>query len=81
MQSETNIVDSAVAEAGAYDVIRKRLDEQGRTLKELAQNLNKQRLDEFGGVEMAAIARTRVRTENNCIPRDIVQIVSQLLFG
>ena len=81
MQSETNIVDSAVAEAGAYDVIRKRLDEQGRTLKELAQNLNKQRLDEFGGVEMAAIARTRVRTENNCIPRDIVQIGSQLLFG
>lgn len=81
MQPDTNIVDNAVAEAGAYDVIRKRLDEQGKTLKKLAQNLNEQRLAEFGGVEMHAIARTRVRTENNCIPRDIVQVGSQLLFG
>ena len=79
--NETNIVDNAVAEAGAYDVIRKRLDEQGSTLKSLAQQLNEQRLAEFGGVEMHTIARTRVRTHNNCIARDIVQIGDQLLFG
>jgi len=35
--NETDIVDNAVAQAGAYDVIRKRLDEQGNTLKKLAQ--------------------------------------------
>jgi len=63
-QDETQIVDSAVAEAGAYDVIRKRLDEQ-----------------EFGGVQMQAVGRTRIRTENNCVPRDIVQVGSTLLFG
>ncbi len=84
-QNETNdqnkIVDSAVAEAGAYDIIRKRLDEQGTRLKKLAQTLNEDRLAEFGGVQMQAIGRTRIRTENNCVARDIVQVGSTLLFG
>jgi hypothetical protein len=80
-QNNKQIVDSAVAEAGAYDVIRKRLDDQGGRLKKLAQALNQERLGEFGGVEMQSIGRTRIRTENNCVARDIVQIGDQLLFG
>ena len=79
--NESEIVDNAVAEAGAYDVIRKRLEEQGKQLQEQAQALNEARLEEFGGVEMHAIARTRIRTENNCIARDIVQVGEQVLFG
>jgi len=79
--NETDIVDNAVAEAGAYDVIRKRLEEQGKQLQQQAQALNEARLAEFGGVEMHAIGRTRIRTENNCIARDIVQIGEQVLFG
>ena len=80
-QNNKQIVDSAVAQAGAYDVIRKRLDDQGGRLKKLAQALNEARLSEFGGVEMQAIGRARIRTENNCVARDIVQIGDQLLFG
>jgi len=80
-QDEKQIVDSAVAEAGAYDIIRKRLDEQGARLKKLAQTLNEERLAEFGGVQMQAVGRTRIRTENNCIARDIVQVGNSLLFG
>jgi len=80
-ENETNIVDNAVAQAGAYDVIRKRLEEQGKQLQTQAQTLNEARLTEFGGVEMHAIARTRIRTENNCIARDIVQVGEQVLFG
>jgi len=80
-KSNTDIVDNAVAEAGAYDIIRKRLSEQGKTLKVQAEQLNAERLVEFGGVQMEAIGRTRVRTENNCVPRDIVQVGEQLLFG
>ena len=80
-QDETHIIDSAVAEAGAYDVIRKRLDDQGARLKKFAQTLNEARLAEFGGVQMQAIGRTRIRTENNCVPRDIVQVGNTLLFG
>ncbi len=80
-KNDNELVDNAVAEAGAYDVIRKRLNEQGSTLKAQAQQLNERRLAEFGGVQMEAIGRTRIRTENNCVPRDIVQIGSKLLFG
>ena len=80
-ENEINIVDNAVAQTDAYDVIRKRLDEQGSDLKRLSQQLKEQRLEEFGGVQMHSIGRTRVRTENNCIARDIVQVGEQILFG
>ena len=80
-QTDTQVVDNAVAQAGAYDIIRKRLTEQGHTLSTLTQALNDERLSEFGGVQFNAIGRTRIRTENNCIARDIVQVGDQLLFG
>src|SRR5690606_9708601 len=73
--------DQAVAEGGAYEVIRRRLTEQGAELKTLTNQLNHARLNEFGSSEMAVAARVRVRTENNCIPRDIVQVGDFLLFG
>ncbi len=80
-QTEENIVDQAVAEGGAYEVIRKRLSEQGKKLKQQTQTLNEARLTEFGSSEMAVAARVRVRTENNCVARDIVQVGDLLLFG
>jgi len=79
--SSADIVDSAVAEGGAYDIIRKRLVEQGRQLSQKTQALNEARIAEFGGSDMGVVARVRVRTENNCIARDIVQIGGHLLFG
>src|SRR5690606_21433893 len=39
------------------------------------------RLAEFGSSHMEAIGRVRIRTENNCIARDIVQVGECLLFG
>ena len=74
-------VDQAVAEGGAYEVITKRLTEQGTALRACAAALNQARQQEFGSSEMAVIARVRVRTENNCSPRDIVQVGEHLLFG
>jgi hypothetical protein len=78
---ETDILDNAVAEGGAYEIIRKRLVEQGRRLNQSARSLNEERLSEFGSSDMSVTARVRVRTENNCIARDIVQVGDQLLFG
>ncbi|RZA04905.1 MAG: DNA repair protein, partial [Moraxellaceae bacterium] len=75
------LVDSAVAEGGAYEVIRKRLLDQGQSLTNKVRELNEARLAEFGRSAMSVIARVRVRTENNCIPRDIVQVGDYLLFG
>ncbi len=76
-----SIVDAAVSEGGAYEIIKKRLVEQGHALAASTQKLNEARLQEFGSAEMGVTARTRIRTENNCIARDIVQVGSQLLFG
>ena len=79
--SSENIVDNAVAEGGAYEIIRKRLVDQGDRLYQGAKRLNEARLEEFGSSDMSVTARVRVRTENNCIARDIVQVGEQLLFG
>ena len=76
-----NVVDAAVAEGGAYEVIRKRLVEQGEILQEKTSALNSARAEEFGSTDMEVLARTRVRTENNCRGRDIVQVGDLLVFG
>lgn len=79
--SSSTLVDEAVAQGGAYEVIRKRLSEQGRQLQQQTQELNQARLLEFGSSDMAVTGRVRVRTENNCIARDMVQVGEHLLFG
>jgi len=78
---DTNLVENAVAEGGAYEVIRKRLLSQGRELDAQTRQLNEARIQEFGSSDMGVAAHTKVRTENNCIARDIVQIGDLLLFG
>ncbi len=45
---EQEILDSAVAEGGAYEILRKRLTEQGQQLHQKASLLNEKRLEEFG---------------------------------
>ena len=80
-QDHNTEVEKAVAEGGAYELIRKRLEGQAATLDTSARELNLQRLEEFGETSMGVVGRARVRTENNCIARDIVQVNDYLLFG
>ena len=80
-QTTDGLVDRAVAEGGAYEVLRKRLTEQGRQLRARAEALNAQRLEEFGSSKMEVVGRLRIRTEHNCVARDIVQVGDCLLFG
>ncbi|KGM54074.1 DNA repair protein [Lysobacter daejeonensis GH1-9] len=79
--SEAQQVDQAVAQGGAYEVLSKRLGEQGARLRAAAEALNRERLDEFGSSQLEVIGRLRIRTENNCIGRDVVQVGELLLFG
>ncbi|HEY1136865.1 MAG TPA: DNA repair ATPase [Xanthomonadaceae bacterium] len=79
--ASTTVLDKAVAEGGAYEVLRKRLGDQGTQLRTLAEALNTQRLQEFGSSRMEVVGRLRIRTEHNCIARDIVQVGDCLLFG
>ena len=77
----TEQVASAVAEGGAYEVIRSRLEQQAAELKKQTDNLNQDRIGEFGQAQLNVLGRVRVRTENNCIARDIVTVGDWLLFG
>ena len=73
--------DHAVAEGGAYEVIRHRLLTQGKQLNEGISKINEERIAEFGNTEMSILGRFRVRTENNCWSRDIVRVGPWFLFG
>jgi MoxR-like ATPase len=68
-------------EQGTYEVIRTRLSAHGKTLAAKAAALNQRRIETFGGMEMALRGSDRIRTENNCVPRDIVEAGNLLLFG
>ncbi len=78
---EQELLDNAVAEGGAYDILRHRLSEQGQQLHEKVSLLNTRRLEEFGKNQTDIIGRIRIRTENNCVARDIVRVGDYLLFG
>lgn len=73
--------DQMVAHSGSYELLKSRLATLGATLNTKAQALNEARLAAFGRSEQALLKRTRARTENNCVARDIVRIGEQLLFG
>ncbi len=73
-------VDASL-EGGNYEVIKQRLAQSGAALLAKVEALNAKRKEVFGGTELSVVANERVRTENNCVPRDIVAIGDLLLFG
>ena len=73
--------DERSLEGGSYEVIRRRLLEHATELAAKAEALNGKRKQLFGGGELTLVATERVRTENNCTPRDVVSVDGQLLFG
>ncbi|HEX2061651.1 MAG TPA: DNA repair ATPase, partial [Thermoanaerobaculia bacterium] len=68
-------------EQGTYELLRDRLSAHGKALSAKAAALNAKRIATFGGAEMALLGSDRIRTENNCVPRDIVEVGGLLLFG
>ncbi|HEX4818127.1 MAG TPA: DNA repair ATPase [Nonomuraea sp.] len=68
-------------EAGTYEVLRNRLQAQAKALAAAAGTLNGARLKVFGGTELRLLGTERIRTENNCVPRDIVSLGDVMLFG
>ncbi|MFM2246893.1 MAG: hypothetical protein RL071_2967 [Pseudomonadota bacterium] len=68
-------------EGGNYDLLRARLEEDARGLLQLADGLNTQRKETFGGQELVVIGNERVRTEHKCVPRNIVNVNGKLLLA
>ncbi len=78
---QNSIVENAVTEGGAYEIIRQRLSEQGRKIDSLISDINQARQKEFGTTDMKVLGRMRLRTENNCQAKDLVIVGNQVLFG
>lgn len=66
---------------GAYDVLRQRLQGLDQELISRVDQLNAKRKEVFGGTESAIIGNDRVKTEHNCLTRDIVSLGKHLLVG
>ncbi len=86
MTDATNNTDSdqvteTTLEGGSYDLIKRRLLNFGTDLKTQIDSANQARIDAFGSTELKVKGRVRVRTENNCIPRDIICIGDTLIFA
>jgi len=81
MTEKESITNQAVAEGGSYDLIQRRLSALGSDLNTQIKQLNDERIATFGSTDMKVDARVRVRTEHNCVARDIAAIGDTLLFG
>jgi len=81
MALEQTVASETKLEGGSYDVIRRRLLDRAAELGKRCDALNAARAKLFGGRELALLATDRVRTENNCVPRDVVSVAGHLLFG
>jgi MoxR-like ATPase len=81
MSDKESVTNQAVAQGGSYELIQRRLSALGSELNTQIKTLNDDRISTFGSTDMKVDARIRVRTENNCIARDIAAIGNTLLFG
>ncbi|HYQ03357.1 MAG TPA: DNA repair ATPase [Polyangiaceae bacterium] len=81
MVAEETPASETKLEGGSYEVIRRRLLDRAAELGKRCEALNAARSKLFGGRELALLATDRVRTENNCVPRDVVSVAGHLLFG
>ncbi|MGW4626860.1 DNA repair ATPase [Streptomyces rubiginosohelvolus] len=68
-------------DAGAYEVLRRRLSAQAGELVWRAEALNARRTEEFGSTGLRLLATEQVRTEHASVPRDLVAVGGKLLFG
>ena len=81
---DTNENDSLIKNVqvgGSFEIIKNRLENQGKTLKNTLDILNEKRVSEFGGSINEVINKIKIRTENNCTPVDMAQVNGQLLVG
>ncbi|TMP42397.1 DNA repair protein [Pseudoalteromonas citrea] len=77
----TDATQRQALEQGSYELIKRRLNNFGDTLKTQLDALNENRIKEFGCTQLQVAGRVRVRTEHNCVPRDIVIVGNKVIFA
>ncbi|MEU5155367.1 DNA repair ATPase [Glycomyces sp. NPDC021274] len=80
-KSATEAPAAAALDAGTYEVLSSRLADFADELAGRAEALNTARTDAFGSTGLTLLGTTRIRTANNCVPRDIARVGDRLLFG
>ncbi|WP_030144275.1 DNA repair ATPase [Glycomyces sp. NRRL B-16210] len=73
--------ESASLDVGTYEVLSSRLADYAAELTARAEALNGARTDAFGSTGLGLLGTTRIRTANNCVPRDMARVGDRLLFG
>ncbi|MEV0226607.1 DNA repair ATPase [Streptomyces sp. NPDC050704] len=68
-------------DTGTYEVLRGRLAAQAADLARRAEALNARRTEEFGSTRLELTGTEHIRTERQCVPRDLVAVGDRLLFG
>jgi ATPase involved in DNA repair len=68
-------------EKSTYEIIRHRLESCAADLRGRLEKLNTARRDVFGSIPTKLLATERITTANNCVPRDMVPIGDQFIFG
>jgi hypothetical protein len=68
-------------DGSTYAIIRSRLNGQAKQLRERLDKLNEARREVFGTIETKLLSTERITTDHNCIPRDMVAIGKQFIFG
>lgn len=79
MSKETKPAE--ILEAGTYEIIRKRLQAQKEELVSRLSSLNEARKSVFTSADLSLVANQRITTENNCVPRGIIALGNQCIFG
>ncbi|MEW4490770.1 DNA repair ATPase [Thalassoglobus sp. JC818] len=68
-------------ESGTYEILQNRLRKHADELRSRLAKLNEERKQVFGSIELKLLNTERITTENNCIPRDMIAVGDQFLFG
>lgn len=64
-----------------YALLRGRLEAASDELSSRANQLNDRRLDTFGSSQFELLGTERVRTEANAVPRDVINVGSELVLA
>lgn len=68
-------------EGGTYEILQNRLRKSAQELRARLNQLNDDRKDTFGSLDMALLTTERITTEHNCVSRDMVALGDTFLFG
>lgn len=68
-------------ESGTYEILRNRLRSHGEELRDRLNRLNENRKEVFGSIDLKLLTTERITTDHNCVPRDMVSVGNQFLFG